>query len=133
MAHFAELDDNNIVLRVIVIGDEVLDPDNTGTEDESLGIAFCQKLYGDDTNWKQTSYNSNIRKQFAGIDYWYDETNDIFVMPKPHESWTLADDYVTAEYHTEYEPPVAHPNPETYDQYWWHEPSQSWVNKDDPE
>lgn len=129
MAHFAELNSDNIVLRVVVINNLELDPENTGTENESLGIAKCKQLWGEETNWVQTSYNNNFRKQFAGKGYWYDAANDIFVMPKPHNSWTLNPDYVTAGYHEEYLPPVPHPDPELYDSYWWHEETQQWVGK----
>ena len=127
MAHFAELDDNNIVLRVVVISNNVTDPENTGTDDESLGIAKCKKLWGDDTNWVQASYNANFRKQYAGFGFWYDAENDIFVAPKPAESWVLADDYVTAGYLEEWIPPTPHPDPTQYRDYWWHEPSLSWI------
>lgn len=79
MAHFAELDDNNIVTRVIVVSnDEILD---NGIESETKGIAFCQSLFGG--NWIQTSYNGNFRKNYAGIDYTYDESLDAFIPPKP--------------------------------------------------
>ena len=66
MAHFAKLDDNNVVEKVIVVNNDDI-KDNNGIESESIGIGFCQKLYGADTNWKQTSYNGNFRGKFAGI------------------------------------------------------------------
>ena len=74
MAHFAKLDANNIVTQVIVVdNDEILD--NSGDEVESIGIAYCQKLFGGDTNWKQTSYNAGFgtgfRGNYAGIGYTY--------------------------------------------------------------
>ena len=131
MAHFAEIDENNIVLRVNVISNDVVDPENTGTDDEALRIAFCKSLWGENTNWVQTSYNSNFRKQYAGAGSWYDSENDVFISPQPFESWTLTDDYVTGTHPIEeWKPPIAHPNPENYDQYWWHEPSQTWVNQE---
>jgi hypothetical protein len=130
MAHFAQINEDNIVLGVNVISNDVLDPENTGTEDEALGIAFCKSLWGDDTNWVQTSYNNNFRKQFAGINFWYDATNDVFISKQPFDSWTLGDNYVTADQIDEWKPPTPHPDPTQYDQYWWHEPSQTWVNQE---
>lgn len=79
MAHFAELDENNIVKQVIVVhNNELLD---NGVESEAKGIAFCQSLFGG--NWIQTSYNGNIRKNYAGIGYTYDAVRDAFIEPKP--------------------------------------------------
>ena len=88
MAHFAELDSNNIVQRVIVVSNN----NNTnaeGNEDETVGIAFCKSLYGENTNWKQTSYSHRIRKSYAGIGMVYNESLDMFVDQQPHASWTL--------------------------------------------
>lgn len=88
MAHFAELDENNVVKQVIVVhNNELLD---NGFESEAKGIAFCQSLFGG--NWKQTSYNNNIRKNFAGIGYTYDEQRDAFIPPKPEGDWILNED-----------------------------------------
>ena len=85
MAHFAELDDNNKVLRVIVIADSNT-ADANGKEKEETGIAFCQSLFGENTKWVQTSYNGKIRKVFAGSGMFYDETNDEFIHNNtPHE------------------------------------------------
>ena len=70
MAHFAQLDDNNIVTQVIVIDDKDTS-DNQGVESESIGVAFCQQLLGSDTNWKQTSYNGKMRGSYAGIGMTY--------------------------------------------------------------
>lgn len=78
MAHFAQLDESNIVTQVIVVhNNELLD---NGVESEAKGVAFCQSLLGG--NWIQTSYNGNIRKNFAGIGYTYDQTRDAFIPPK---------------------------------------------------
>ena len=64
--------------------------DGSGTESKSIGVAFCQKLLGANTNWKQTSYNGNMRVRYAGIGYSYNESLDAFVPgPQPHASWTL--------------------------------------------
>ena len=88
MAHFAQLDENNVVTQVIVVGNDDI-TDANGNEVESIGVAFCQKLLGADTNWKQTSYNSNMRVRYAGIGYSYNAELDAFVAPQPYASWTL--------------------------------------------
>jgi len=88
MAHFAQLDSNNVVTQVIVVGNDDI-TDSNGNEVESIGVAFCQKLLGADTNWKQTSYNGNMRTRYAGIGYSYNSSLDAFVPPQPHASWTL--------------------------------------------
>ena len=88
MAHFAQLDENNVVTQVIVVGNDDT-KDVNGNEVESIGVAFCQKLLGADTNWKQTSYNSNMRVRYAGIGYSYNAELDAFVPPQPYTSWTL--------------------------------------------
>ena len=88
MAHFAQLDENNIVTQVIVVANEDIQ-DANGNEVESIGVAFCQKLLGAETNWKQTSYNNNIRVRYAGIGYSYNAKLDAFVPPQPFASWTL--------------------------------------------
>ena len=96
MAHFAQLDGNNVVTQVIVVSNDDTS-DSNGVEVESIGVAFCQKLLGAETNWKQTSYNSNMRGNYAGIGYTY-MTNvatlgvgstDIFIGQQPHASWTI--------------------------------------------
>jgi len=91
MAHFAQLDENNVVTQVIVVSNDDTS-DSNGTEVESIGVAFCQKLLGADTNWKQTSYNSNMRVRYAGIGYSYNAELDAFVAPQPFASWTLDSD-----------------------------------------
>lgn len=85
MAHFAEIDENNIVTQVIVVHDnELLD---NGVESESKGIAFCKSLLGG--NWVQTSYNASIRKNFAGVGCTYDSARDAFIGSKCHDEATL--------------------------------------------
>tara|TARA_R100001460_G_scaffold27961_1_gene56151 strand:- start:99 stop:488 length:390 start_codon:yes stop_codon:yes gene_type:complete len=102
MAHFAELDSKNIVLRVIVLSNnDCLDSDKKESED--VGIEFCKKLYGDNTIWKQTSYNENMRKNYAAVGYIYDKDRDAFLTPQPFESWKLN------ETTCKYEPPIARP------------------------
>jgi len=77
MAHFAKLDENNRVTDVVVISnDDTHDTD--GVEQESLGLAFCRKLWGEDTNWVQTSYNGNLRGKYAGVGDIYNPTTDTF-------------------------------------------------------
>ena len=97
MAHFAQIDSNNLVTQVIVVGNDDTS-DSNGVEVESIGVAFCQKLLGAETNWKQTSYNSNMRGNYAGIGYTY-MTNvatlgvgstDVFIPQQPHASWTIS-------------------------------------------
>lgn len=85
MAHFAELDATGTVIRVIVVH-------NNDAPDEATGIAFCKTLYGTDTLWAQTSYNGNMRKQYAGIGCKLDAAKDVFVAPQPFPSWTLTKD-----------------------------------------
>ena len=87
MAHFAKLDENNVVTQVIVVDNKDITDPHTGQEDEILGIAFCKKLLGG--NWKQTSYNNSTRVRYAGIGYSYNAALDAFVPPQPHASWTL--------------------------------------------
>ena len=96
MAHFAKLDSNNIVEQVIVVANEDT-ADASGTETESIGVAFCQKLVGDGTNWKQTSYHQNMRGNYAGIGMIYMEgvrtlgvaSTDIFIHQQPYPSWSV--------------------------------------------
>jgi hypothetical protein len=79
MAHFAKLNEDNIVIAVNVVNNNVLDPDN----EEQSGIDFLTEWSGGYSNWKQTSYNKNIRYNYAGIGYQYDSINDAFIPPKP--------------------------------------------------
>jgi hypothetical protein len=116
MAHFARLDENNIVQQVIVVNNEVI-LDN-GVESEQKGIDFCKSLYGQDTNWKQTSFNSTIRKNFAGKGFSYDSTRDAFIDQQPYNSWTLNEDTCR------WEAPVAYPN--DGQRYIWNEAIQNW-------
>lgn len=115
MAHFAELDDNNIVKRVIVVATKD-NSDANGVEKESIGRAFCERLFGG--NWVQTSYNGNIRKRYAGIGYSYDPALDAFIAPQPYPSWTLDDN-------ADWQAPV--PMPTDGKMYAWDEAAQAWV------
>jgi len=114
MAHFAEIDSNNVVLRVIVV-DNKDTSDAAGIEKEHIGAAFCERLFGG--TWKQTSYNGNFRKNYAGIGYTYDSVLDAFVPPQPYPSWTL-------DANAQWQPPVAMPT--DGQMYAWNEANQTW-------
>lgn len=89
MAHFAKLDQNNVVLQVIVVRNEDI-LDDQGQESESIGVEFCQQLFGANTHWIQTSYNGNKRKNYAGVGYTYDQVRDAFISPQPQgDGWVL--------------------------------------------
>ena len=98
MAHYAEIDANNIVTRVVVVANEVTHATATGLEDEALGAAFLTDLLGGD--WVQTSYNGTMRVRYAGVGYLFDRQRDEFVPP----DWTLVDDVWTAPPEIEIEP-----------------------------
>lgn len=118
MAHFAQLDENNVVTQVIVIhNNELLD---NGVESEAKGIAFCQSLYGTDTRWVQTSYNNTFRKRFAGIGFAYNSLLNAFVPPKPEQypSWVLSEEII------DWIPPIPRP---TDTVYYWDEETVSWI------
>ena len=90
MAHFAELNSSNEVLQVVVISNT--DVDSNGGDESSQAETFVASLVPYSTGgvaWKQTSYNNNFRKQYAGVGYTYDATKDKFVCPKPYSSWSL--------------------------------------------
>jgi hypothetical protein len=137
MAHFAELDANNLILRVLCINDKDTE-DAEGHEVEAIGIAFCQRLWGG--TWLQTSYNTRggvhyipnvyppvpspdqskaLRKNYAGVGYTYRADIDGFVPPQPYPSWIL--NPTTGEW----EPPIPYPNDGK--DYYWDEATQSWV------
>jgi hypothetical protein len=117
MAHFAQLDENNVVTQVIVVhNNELLD---NGAESEAKGIAFCQSLFGADTVWVQTSYNGNKRKNYAGIGFTYDARRDAFIAPQPFPSWAL--DEATCGW----EAPA--PYPQDGQRHTWDEATLSWV------
>jgi hypothetical protein len=116
MAYFAKLDENNVVTQVISIANSDT-ADANGVEKEHIGAAFCERLFGG--TWKQTSYNNNIRKNYAGIGFTYNEDIDAFVPPKPFASWLLN------EQTAKWEAPVA--MPDDGKKYEWNEDSQSWI------
>lgn len=118
MAHFAELDENNIVTQVIVVANDELLVD--GVESETKGIEFCQSLLGG--RWVQTSYNGSIRKNYAGIGFIYDLSLDAFYAPQPYHSWVLDEDAV-------WQAPVTYPTDGKI--YLWDETTLQWVEVTD--
>ena len=135
MAHFAELDENNIVLRVVVVDNKDC-CDKYGVEKESIGVAHLEKILGG--RWLQTSYNHNIRNKFAGIGYHYFANVDAFVQPRPFPSWQFNETL------KDWEAPIPRPsddvvitgfrNPDgtfpangaNQKHYHWHEETLSW-------
>jgi hypothetical protein len=118
MAHFAELDSNNIVLRVLVVNNSMI-KDEQGNEQEHLGIDFLKSLFGQETIWLQTSYNGNMRKNYAGIGYTYDAIRNAFIPPKPYPSWVLN------EATCQWDAPVLYPTDDK--RYIWNEEQLAWV------
>jgi len=117
VAHFAQLDENNTVIQVIVVHNNELIMD--GKENETKGILFCKSLYGEETRWKQTSYNGTMRKNYAGFGYTYDAQRDAFIPPKPFNSWVLNETTCLWEAPTPY--------PTDGERYYWDEETTSWV------
>lgn len=119
MAHFAKLDENNVVTQVIVVNDnDIIDP-HTGLEDEIIGIAFCKKLFGG--NWKQTSYNGRIRGYYAGIGFTYNAALDAFIPPQPFPSWTLDNDTANWISPLGAAPALTEAQVEARSEYFWNE------------
>lgn len=118
MAHFAQLGMHDLVVQVIVVNNETIN-NLPFPESEPLGVEFCKSIFGADTNWKQTSFNGNFRKNYAGVNYVYDSSLDAFVAPQPYPSWILNTE--TAKW----EAPTPYPDDgKVYD---WNEDSLSWV------
>ena len=125
MAHFAEIDDKNIVIRVLVI-DDIDTQDGDGKEDESVGAKYLSDAFGG--TWKRTSYNTHknvhsksgtpFRKNYAGVGFTYDAAKDAFIPPKPYPSWTLNEDSCL------WEAPTAKPDDGEY--YYWNEDTTQW-------
>jgi len=122
MAHFAKLDSDNKVIHVSVV-DNWNTVDGSGNELEEIGVAYLKSIHGADTNWKQTSYNGNIRKNYAGIGYQYDAGRDAFIPPKPYASWVLV------EATCRWKAPVDMPTTEGKI-YTWNEETTSWDESD---
>ena len=112
MAHFAKLDENGVVIAVVVVN-------NNDAPDEAAGIAFLINLFGEGIVWKQTSYNRNIRKNYAGIGYSYDAGRDAFIPPQPYPSWVLNEQLC------QWESPT--PMPTDDKRYQWDEAKLAWV------
>ena len=118
MAHFAQLNDDNIVTQVIVVSNNEC-KDTEGNESEAVGVAFCESLLGG--RWTQTSYNAatnGFRKQYPGVNFSYDQIADVFIAPKPFASWSLDENY-------DWQAPVE--RPAVGKQYSWDESNQVWV------
>jgi hypothetical protein len=118
MAHFAKIDNNNIVIDVNGVNNEIINnlpfPDS-----EPIGIAFLTEWSNGYSNWKQTSYNGNFRKNYAGIGYTYDQGRDAFIAPKPFNSWLLDEDKA------KWKAPVDKPTDDK--KYKWDETSLNWI------
>ena len=111
MAHFAKLGSGNIVLTVEVVSNDI-------ATTEQAGVDFLNNLYGTRDIWKQTSYNGNMRKNFAGIGFKYDQARDAFIEPKPFDSWTLNEETC------QWESPVV--KPDDGQPYIWNETNKQW-------
>ena len=118
MAHFAQIDENNVVTQVLVVSN-----DDCGGGDfphsEAIGIEFLKSLLGQDTNWKQTSYNGNFRVRYAGGGYLYSEEYDAFIAPSPYYDWILNAETL------EWEAPILYPNDGKF--YTWSTIGSDWV------
>ena len=114
MAHFAQLNEENLVTQVIVVANQDT-TDSDGMENEAVGAAFCANLLGG--TWKQTSYNARIRKNYAGVGYKYDAILDAFIPPQPYASWTLDEN-------AQWKAPVDMPSDDK--RYTWNEATTSW-------
>jgi hypothetical protein len=125
MAHFAKIGTGNIIEKVEVVSNDI-------ATTEQAGVDFLNNLHGSRDVWKQTSYNNNIRKNFAGVGYSYDQTRDAFIGPKPYNSWVLNENTYL------WEAPTSYPNTFTKsltnsdgdtipDKYYWHEQTQTWI------
>lgn len=118
MAHFAKLDENNLVVEVHVVNnDDILNLPFPASE--PVGIEFLTNWSGGYTNWKQTSYNNNFRVRYAGVGYTYSVDFDAFIPPKPFNSWVLNEETYL------WDPPV--PYPDDGNKYIWDENTNSWV------
>ena len=124
MAHFAELDSNNIVTRVVVVGNDVTTAAGPlGDNDMHVdGETWCGNFFKT-PNWKQTSYNHNFRKQYAGKDYTFDSAKDKFISPQPYDSWAL-------DGNDDWQAPVTYPTDTTDKFINWDEAGQKWTAKD---
>lgn len=120
MAHFAQIDNNGTVLRVLAVADAECLCDE-GTESEHVGCQFCASHFGGD--WVQTSYTGRIRKRFAGVGFTYDAAMDSFIPPKPYPSWVL--DESTCDWVAPVQRPSGGP-------FRWDEQAMAWVESPMP-
>ena len=111
MAHFAKLGKGNIIETIEVVSNDI-------ALTEQAGVEFLNNLYNSRDVWKQTSYNGNIRKNFAGVGYSYDQTRDAFIAPKPFNSWILNETTCLWEAPTAY--------PDDGERYTWNETNKTW-------
>ena len=114
MAHFAKLGTGNIVETVEVVSNDI-------ATTEQASVDFLNTLYNTRDVWKQTSYNKRIRKNFAGIDYQYDQQKDAFIAPKPYASWILNETTCI------WEAPTPYPDDDQH--YTWNEETLTWENE----
>ena len=112
MAYFAKLGTGNIVEQVIVVSNDIATTEQAGSD-------VINKLYNTRDVWKQTSYNNNIRKNYAGVGYTYDQSRDAFIAPKPYNSWILNEDTCI------WEAPLSYPT--DGQDYIWNEETTSWT------
>lgn len=119
MAYFCEIDETGTVLQVIKVSNDDA-PDPATTNSEPLGQAFIASL-GLPGEWRQTSYNNNFRKQYAGPEFTYDAEADVFVSPQPFPSWSLDANH-------DWQPPTPMP---TDGMYYWDEDTLAWVSVDE--
>lgn len=126
MAHFAQLDENNIVTQVNVVNNsDILD--ENGNESESVGIEFLKNLLGQNTKWVQTSYNANFRYKYAGIGDYYDEIHQVFIPPNHHYdeqyNQVVPDGYSYNEEYKKFLPPIP---PQPYSLWWYDTERTKW-------
>ena len=126
MAHFSRLDENNVVTQVIVVANEDT-ADSNGVEVEEIGVAFCKKLLGAETNWKQTSYNGNFRKRYAGVGYSWNAELNAFIPPIPFPSFVLNEETADWESPLGPAPELTEEEVEARSFYKWDEENQEWV------
>jgi hypothetical protein len=128
LAHFAKIDENNIVTQVIVVANEDT-TDTNGVEVEEIGVAFCKKLLGAETNWKQTSYNNNFRVRYAGTGYnsYNAGSQCISCAPSPLESWVLVEATADWESPEGPAPTLTEAQVEARSFYRWNEEELEWV------
>ncbi len=124
MAHFAELDGNNVVTRVVVVGNDISTAAGPlGSNDMHVdGETWCVNFFKGGT-WKQTSYNNNFRKQYAGKGYTFDAAKDKFICPQPYASWSL-------DGNDDWQAPVTYPTDTTDKHISWDEAGQKWTAQD---